>query len=259
MSDRPRKSASGAAASPGGPRAPARGGKAARATSGAAPSSAGLPIGVASSRRIFTANEENAPKRRLRAAERRLAILDAALEEFAAKGFAATRLDDVAARAMVAKGTIYLYFKDKDALFQELVRSALVPLVSRLATPPREASARAALEMFIEMFVHDVSTTRRADIIRLVISEGARFPALAEMYYREVVSRGLAGLRAVIEQGIARGEIPNAALSQFPHLVIAPAVMSLIWSELFGRIAPLDARAMLRTQLDLIFGVRSSA
>src|SRR5437588_5184906 len=75
--------------------------------------------------------------RAARAAERREAIIAAALDEFVARGFAATRLDDVASRAGVAKGTIYLHFKDKEALFQELVRTSLVPLIGRLAaTPP---------------------------------------------------------------------------------------------------------------------------
>src|ERR1700709_2014873 len=74
--------------------------------------------------------------RAARAAERRQAIIDAAMDEFIARGFAATRLDDVAKRADVAKGTIYLHFRDKETLFQELIRTALGPLISRLAAPP---------------------------------------------------------------------------------------------------------------------------
>ena len=67
-----------------------------------------------------------------RAAERRAAIIEAALDEFIARGFAATRLDDVAKRAGVAKGTIYLHFKDKESMFEELIRTAIVPLIGRL-------------------------------------------------------------------------------------------------------------------------------
>src|SRR5512133_1880363 len=77
-----------------------------------------------------------ASNRAERAAERRGAIIEAAMDEFIARGFAATRLDDVAKRAGVAKGTIYLHFKDKEALFEELIRTALVPLIGRLAAPP---------------------------------------------------------------------------------------------------------------------------
>ena len=80
-----------------------------------------------------------------RAAERRQAIIEAALDEFITRGFTATRLDDIARRADVAKGTIYLHFKDKEALFQELIRTALVPLIGRLAAPPPAGgSVRAA-------------------------------------------------------------------------------------------------------------------
>src|SRR5882724_7612400 len=140
-----------------------------------------------------------AANRAERAAERREAIIAAAMDEFIAQGFAATRLDDVAKRAGVAKGTIYLHFKDKEALFEELIRTAIVPLVSRLvaAPPAAGASVRDMIERFATAFIHDVVTTRRGDIIRLIVAEGPRFPAVADFYYREVVSKGLAGMRAL--------------------------------------------------------------
>src|ERR1700688_4927547 len=116
-----------------------------------------------------------------RAAERRTAIIDAALDEFIARGYAATRLDDVAKRAGVAKGTIYLHFKDKEALFQELIRTALVPLIALLGPPPPAGgSVRAALEGFAQTFAQEVVSTRRGDIVRLIVAEGARFPAIAD-------------------------------------------------------------------------------
>jgi AcrR family transcriptional regulator len=194
-----------------------------------------------------------------RAAERRQAIVAAGLDEFIARGFAATRLDDVAKRAGVAKGTIYLHFTDKEALFQELVRTALVPLIGRLMTPPvAGGSARGMVEAFAETFVREVVETRRGDIVRLIMAEGARFPSLAEFYYREVVERGMAGMRTLIEYGIARGEIDNQALLGFPQIVVAPAMVAVIWQGLFGKHAPLDAMAMLKVHIDLIFGERST-
>src|SRR6478736_8022357 len=146
------------------------------------------------------------PNRAERAAERRQAIIAAAMDEFIARGFAATRLDDIAKRAGVAKGTIYLHFKDKEALFEELIRTAIVPLVGRLVAPPpvAGASVRDMVEGFARTFIHEVTTTRRGDIVRLIVAEGPRFPDIADFYYREVVSKGLAGMRAVIEFGIAR-------------------------------------------------------
>ncbi len=199
-----------------------------------------------------------ASNRAERAAERRAAIIEAALDEFIARGFTATRLDDIAKRAGVAKGTIYLHFKDKESMFEELIRTAIVPLVSRLSTiaPPSGGTVRAALEQFARTFEQEVATTRRGDIVRLIVAEGPRFPAIADFYYREVVSRGLAGMRALIELGIARGEIRQTELARFPQIVVAPALIAVIWRSLFERHAPLDTNEMLRVHLDLIFGER---
>jgi AcrR family transcriptional regulator len=201
-----------------------------------------------------------ASNRAERTAERRAAIVAAALDEFIARGFTATRLDDIARRAGVAKGTIYLHFKDKESMFEELIRTAIVPLVSRLSAiaPPSGGTVRAAIEQFARTFNQEVAATRRSDIVRLIVAEGPRFPAIADFYYREVVSRGLAGMRALIELGIARGEIRQKELARFPQIVVAPAIIAVIWKSLFERHAPLDPNEMLRVHLDLIFGERSS-
>src|SRR5256886_16456915 len=109
--------------------------------------------------------------------KRRAAILDAALEEFAARGFAATRLDDVARRARIAKGTIYLYFRDKESLFQELVRTMLSPLLGTIeAAPLRDLPIRAVVELIVDVFVNEIYATHRKDVIRLILAEGPRFP-----------------------------------------------------------------------------------
>ena len=192
-----------------------------------------------------------------RTAERRAAIIEAALDEFISRGFTATRLDDVARRAGVAKGTIYLHFKDKESMFEELIRTAIVPLIGRMtAPPPLGGTVRDAIEGFAENFIREVATTRRGDIVRLIVAEGPRFPAVADFYYREVVSRGLAGMRALIELGIARGEIRHKNLARFPQIMVAPALIAVIWQSLFSKHAPLDAIEMFRVHLDLIFGER---
>ena len=192
-----------------------------------------------------------------RAAERRQAIIEAAMEEFISRGFAATRLDDIAKRAGVAKGTIYLHFKDKESMFEELIRTAIVPLVGRMqGPPPSGGTVRDLIESFALNFIQEVATTRRGDIVRLIVAEGPRFPVIADFYYREVVSKGLAGMRAMIELGIARGEITNKNLVKFPQIMVAPAMIAVIWQSLFAKHAPLDAIEMFRTHLDLIFGER---
>jgi AcrR family transcriptional regulator len=198
-----------------------------------------------------------ASNRAERTAERRLAIIEAALDEFIARGFTATRLDDVAKRAGVAKGTIYLHFKDKESMFEELIRTALVPMIGRLAAPPPiSGSVRDAVEGFAQNFIREVASTRRGDIVRLIVAEGPRFPSIADFYYREVVSRGLAGMRALIELGVARGEIQQKNLARFPQIMVAPAIIAVIWQSLFSKHAPLDATEMFRVHLDLIFGER---
>jgi AcrR family transcriptional regulator len=198
--------------------------------------------------------------RAARAAERRQAIIDAALDEFVARGFTATRLEDVAKRAGVAKGTIYLHFKDKESMFEELIRTALVPLIGQLhAPPPIGGSVRDAVEGFARTFIQEVAATRRGDIVRLIVAEGPRFPSVADFYYREVVSRGLAAMRALIELGVARGEIRQKDLARFPQILVAPAIIAVIWQSLFSKHAPLDATEMLRVHLDLIFGERRTA
>ncbi len=197
--------------------------------------------------------------RAVRRDERRAAILAAALEEFAARGFAATRLDDVARRAGVAKGTIYLHFRDKESLFQELVRAMLSPLVGTIeAAALRDLPIRAVVEMIVDLFVNEIYGTRRKDVIRLIIAEGSRFPKLAEVYYREVIARVLPVMRARLTLAVERGELPHDALARFPQLLVAPALVSIIWNALFGRLAPLDVRELMRAHLEVLFGTRGA-
>lgn len=192
--------------------------------------------------------------------ERRTAILSAALEEFAARGFEATRLDDVARRAGVAKGTIYLYFRDKQSLFQELVRTMLSPLVGAIeAAPLRELPLRAVVEMIVDVFVNEIYGTHRKDVIRLIVTEGPRFPKLAEFYYREVISRVLPVIRARLMLGVERGELAHDALARFPQLLVAPALLAILWSSLFERLAPLDVRELMRAHVELLFGTRDAS
>jgi AcrR family transcriptional regulator len=190
-----------------------------------------------------------------RRGERREAILAAALEEFSARGFAATRLDDVARRAGVAKGTIYLYFRDKESLFQELVRTMVGPLVGNIAAAPlADLPVRAVAEMIVDVFVNDIYASRRKDVIRLILAEGPRFPKLAEFYFREVIGRVLPVVRARLALAVERGEIEGDALARFPQLLVAPCLVAILWNGLFERFEPLDVRAFLRAHLDLVFG-----
>jgi AcrR family transcriptional regulator len=189
---------------------------------------------------------------------RRAAILAAALEEFSARGYGGARLEDVAKRAGIAKGTIYLYFADKEALFQDLVRSMVSPILGMLEeTREVDLTARALIERLIETFVREVYGTRRKDIIRLIFSEGPRFPALAEFYHREVISRVLGFVRPMLARAVERGELPDDTLVRFPQLIIAPGLVGIIWSGLFDRLEPLDVAAMMRAHMSMIFAGRT--
>src|SRR5262249_35189666 len=184
---------------------------------------------------------------------RRQAIVEAALDEFCSRGFAATRLDDVARRANVAKGTIYLHFRDKEALFQEIVGTMLVPVVAVLEAPPPDVPIRRVLEGFFEMFVREIYSTRRRDVLRLVMTEGPRFPALAEFYYHHVVERAIAAMRALLSRARERGELKDDMLIRFPQLIIAPGIIAIIWSGLFDRFSPLDVAALMRAHVGALF------
>jgi AcrR family transcriptional regulator len=195
-----------------------------------------------------------------RSAERRDAILAAALDEFAARGFAATRLEDVAKRADVAKGTIYLHFADKETLFQELVRLELSPVVAVLERASHaDVPLRQVTDQLIEVFVREIFATRRKDVIRLVLTEGPRFPKLAEFYYREVIARAMEAIRAILRRAHERGELNSDALVRFPQLLPAPGIVAIIWSGLFDRFEPLDVRAMMRAYFDVLLGDRRAA
>ena len=194
--------------------------------------------------------------REQRSAARREAILSAALDEFSSQGFEAARLEDVAKRAGVAKGTIYLYFRDKETLFQELLRTMLTPLIGTIeALGAGDVPLGALTEQIVDLFVREVYETRRKDVIRLMIAEGRRFPKLAEFYYREVLSRIIAAVRGLLRRAAARGEVPEA-LAEFPQLIAAPGLIAIVWSGLFERFEPLDVRKMMKTHVELLLAPR---
>jgi AcrR family transcriptional regulator len=217
------------------------------------PRPAGLGGDTAASGGAIAALRQDA--RVAKAAARRDAILEAALDEFSAKGFATARLEDVAKRAGVAKGTIYLYFADKESLFQELIRAKIVPVIGSLELAfATGLPLRAVVDQAIEIFAREIYGTRRREVIRLLIGEGPRFPALAEFYYREVLERLLVALRALMRRAHERGELPNDSLVRFPMLLGAPGIIAIVWNGLFGRFEPLDVRDLMHAYFDNLFG-----
>ena len=181
-------------------------------------------------------------------------IVAAAFEEFAEKGFAGTRLEDVAARARVSKGLPYLYFKTKVELFKAVVRSVISAHfdVMREKMETTELSAEAFLKGPFLRFIQELVGSRRAFIARLLIAEGHKHPELTEFYYETVVSRGIETLTRLIDRGIARGEFKPTRLRDFPQLLIAPVLTAVIWRSLFERHHHLDTDGLLATNVELI-------
>jgi AcrR family transcriptional regulator len=181
-------------------------------------------------------------------------IVAAAFEEFATKGFAATRLEDVASRAKVSKGLPYLYFKTKEALFKAVVKSVITAHfdVIRAKMEQTELSVEAFLKGPFLAFIQELVTSRRAFIARLLISEGHKHPELTKFYYDQVVSRGIETLQRLIDRGIAQGEFKATPLRDFPQLFVAPVLTAIFWRQLFERHHHLDTDALLRTHIELL-------
>jgi AcrR family transcriptional regulator len=189
-----------------------------------------------------------------KAQQRRGAIVAAALAEFTAHGFAAARIDDIAARAGVAKGTVFLHFADKQQLFEGMARAVLQPWVERIdaMTPLPGASVRATIEGLLLPLLDEIPR-QGGGVIRLFISEGMRFPRLAEYYHREILSRVLGRMRVLLAVAAQRGELTDPAIATMPQLIGAPLVIGTLWHGLFERLEPLDLAALVRTQLDCLF------
>jgi AcrR family transcriptional regulator len=192
--------------------------------------------------------------------ERLKAILAAALEEFSEQGFAVARLDTIAEKAGIGKGTVYLYFDSKEALFEEAVRSFISPVMERVegVAFTREGSAENLLRMMIGTLYREIIGTERRKLLRLLIAEGPRFPQLLSFYHGEVISRGMGAMRQVLAYGIERGEFAAEAARDYPQLIFGPALAGAIWKMLFDEIDPIDLDRYCAAHLDFILnGLKS--
>ena len=189
-------------------------------------------------------------------AQTRHAIVSAALDTFLERGFSATRMIDVAQRAGVAKGTLYLYFADKQALFEGVLGEVIAaPVASvRGVTPDEGESVRAFLLRAVVPLMRTMESSRRAAVLRLVIAEGPRFPELAATYRRLVIEPLNGLIRRLAQIALERGEIKSDALARFPMLMLAPGLTATVWNGLFGIREPVDPGAVFEAYIDLVFG-----
>jgi AcrR family transcriptional regulator len=182
-------------------------------------------------------------------------LLAAAIDLFVERGFASTRLEDVARRAGVSKGTLYLYFENKEELFKAVVRNSIVPAIGEAEASAAEFEGHSAelLKSVIHSWWQRIGATKASGIIKLVMAEAGNFPELAQFYQDEVITRGTNMISGMLERAIARGEFRPVNVQLVTQVMIAPMLMLITWKHSVGPCdrADLDPPSFLDTFLDM--------
>jgi TetR/AcrR family transcriptional regulator len=185
-------------------------------------------------------------------------LLAAALTLFVEKGYAATRVEEVAQRAGVSKGTLFLYFPSKDELFKAVVRENIA---GRFPEWNAEFDAFSGstpdmLRLFMHMWWQRIGSTSASGLTKLMMSEASNFPELAAFYQREVIAPGQALIRRILQRGVTRGEFRAIDLDYGIYTVLAPMMFLVTWRHSFGSCPggcmPLDPETYLHTQVQTI-------
>jgi AcrR family transcriptional regulator len=199
--------------------------------------------------------EAFAHSRQRRKQARPAELMAAALELFVEKGFAGTRLDDVAAHAGVSKGTLYLYFDSKEALFKAVIQEAIVPILEEGAglIDSFAGSTTDLLCKLIGEWWQRIGNTPLAGVPKLMISEAGNFPELATYYHDAVILRGRDLMRRTLQRGIASGEFRAVDVETAIDVILAPVIMMLVWRFSLGACCgtAYDPQAYLRSHFDL--------
>jgi AcrR family transcriptional regulator len=182
---------------------------------------------------------ENKPRWERRKDSRPQELLAAALDLFVDRGFASTRLEDVAKRAGVSKGTLYLYFENKEELFKAVVRNSIVPVIGEAEVSVAEFEGHSAdlLRNVIHSWWQRIGATKASGIVKLVMAEAGNFPELAHFYQDEVITRGTNMIRGMLERGIERGEFRPINVVQTAQVLVAPMLTLITWKH---SVAPCD-------------------
>ncbi len=193
------------------------------------------------------------PRFQRRKEDRPQEITEAAFAAFAEKGYAATRVAEVAERAGVSKVLLYLCFRTKEDLFKAVIRSVVIRRVDALieAVETTELSSEEFMRGPLLEFMQRVPGSPVAIVIRLLIAEGQRHPDLVDYYWDNVVSKGLTAISAFVGRGVDRGEFRETAVTELPQLLLAPMMLSMIWRILFSK-RELDTDRLIATQLDMV-------
>ncbi len=210
-----------------------------------------------------TSKRQPKPRWKRRKEARPAEIVAAALEVFVERGYAATKLTDVARRAGVTKGTLYLYFDSKEALFKAVVRETIVPVIAQGEALAKSftGSARELMEQLIREYWRLVGETALAGIPKLMMAEAATFPELTRFYYEEVVTRGHRLMAGVIERGIKNGEFRPVDVALAAKLAMSPLMHAVMVRRAFASCMPegFNVRAYLDTHIQLyLHGIANS-
>lgn len=183
-------------------------------------------------------------------------ITAAALDLFVERGYAATRLDDVAARAGISKGTLYLYFANKEDLFKAVVREALVARMAefRELIASHRGSTLELLRLLVRGWWEKIGSTRISGIPKLILAEARNFPEIAEFYVAEVVRPGRETIEALLRRGIDSGEFRALDVENTAHLLAAPMLMISLWRNSVECCSDdrIDPAALMQAQLDIL-------
>lgn len=198
---------------------------------------------------------KNKPRWTRRKEARPQELLAAALDLFVERGYAATRLEDVAARAGVSKGTLYLYFTNKEELFKAVVRENVVPVLGEaegIINGYEGSSANLFREIVLGWWER-IGNTKLSGITKLMMAESNNFPEVTQFYHDEVISRGNAMIVRMLERGIERGEFRGIDVQQAMNIVCAPMLMLMMWKHSFSscRVEPMSADDYLNSFIDL--------
>lgn len=181
-------------------------------------------------------------------------LLRVALEIFVRDGYAGAKLDEIARGAQVAKGTIYLYFPSKQDLFKAVVRRFVVPSIASFKKDVAEHQGSMAdfLQVQLVRFWMHIMHSDLCSVVRLVFTEGSRFPEVAELYYQEAVVRGLEVFGDILKIGVKNGEFREDPSLHQPQILIAPVLTALFWQSLYKKSHPIDDELYLKTFADLL-------
>lgn len=191
---------------------------------------------------------------------RREDIVQAALEVFDRDGFEGARIDDVAAEADVAKGTVYLYFKNKEALLEGVIHGVVKPAVAAVeeAAADTEMSAADRLRRQIGVIGKRLGEGQMNVILRLMIAEGPKHDELRRFYFHEIVNPGMQAISRCLADGEASGEFRPGTGKLHPQVFAGTAIMGAVWRILFDDLRPIDIGALLRDHLDTVLdGIRT--